>query len=227
MDDKDIINLWKAQDAKIEQSLAVNRQLIKEAVGQKAKSALRSLTFLMTWGIILFVIYLVILGNILFWAVSNYSTGLSLPIFSLFSIFLINIKGLSDYIRHLYLANNIGYEGSVAEIQKRLVMLQLSVVQHTRTMFLQVPFFTTLFLNINWILYPAGWGYIMLQIILTGISIYGTYWLYGNFTVDNLDKKWLRLLISGSGGKEVMKALAFYNEIEEFKQGDFLITEKI
>ena len=69
MDDKDIINLWKAQDAKIEQSLAVNRQLIKEAVGQKAKSALRSLTFLMTWGIILFVIYLVILGNILFWAV--------------------------------------------------------------------------------------------------------------------------------------------------------------
>ena len=57
--------------------------------------------------------------------------------------------------------------------------------------------------------------------------IYGTYWLYGNFTVDNLDKKWLRLLISGSGGKEVMNALAFYNEIEEFKQGDFLIAAKI
>jgi hypothetical protein len=220
MEEREIISLWKAQDAKIEQVLTINKQLLKEAIGQKAQSALRSLTFLLTWGIILFVIYIVILGNILFWAVSNYSSGVSCFILSLSAIFLINIKGLSDYIRHLYMANNVNYEGSVAEIQKSLTLLQLSVIQHARTMFLQVPFFSTLFLSINWMVPSPGLSYIFFQVSLTGIFIYGTYWLYRNLTIANLEKKWLQLLISGSGGKSVMKALAFYKELEEYNHVD-------
>ncbi len=220
MEEREIISLWKAQDAKIEQVLTINKQLLKEAIGQKAQSALRSLTFLLTWGIILFVIYIVILGNILFWAVSTYSSGVSYFILSLSAIFLINIKGLSDYIRHLYMANHVNYEGSVSEIQKSLTLLQLSVIQHSRTMFLQVPFFSTLFLSINWMVHSPGLSYIVFQVSLTGIFIYGTYWLYRNLTIANLDKKWLQLLISGSGGKSVMKALAFYKELEEYNHVD-------
>ncbi len=222
MEDIDIINLWKSQDVKIEQTLAINKFVLKEVIGQKARSAMRSLTYLFSWGIILFVLYLGILGNLLIWAISDFSTGRICFILSLSVIFLLNIKGLSDYIKHLYLVNTISYDGCLAEIQKRLVQLHLSVIQHTRTMFLQVPFFSTLFLNINLFIHPVNLIYIISNVTLTGTLVYGTHRLYRNLTIDNLDKRWLQVLISGTGGKALMKALAFYREIEAFEQGDSL-----
>lgn len=222
MEDTDIINLWKLQDAKIEQALEINKYVLKEVIGQKARSAMRSLTYLLSWGIVLFILYLGILGNLLVWAISDFSPGLICFILSLSVIFLINIKGLSDYIKHVYLVKTISYDGRIAETQKSLVLLQLSVIQHTRTMFLQVPFFSTLFLNINLFVHPVNLVYIIFQVTLTGVLVYGTYQLYRNLTIDNLDKRWLQVLISGTGGKAVMKALVFYREIEAFEQGNSL-----
>ena len=218
MEDKEIINLWKAQDTKIEQSLAINKQLLLEVIHQKAKSALQSLKVLKTRGIIALVIYLIILGNILFWAISNYSSALNYFIFSLSAIFLINVKALSDYVRHLVMASNIRYEGSVSEIQEQLTMLQMSIIKHAKMMCLQFPFFTTFFLSNTWFPQEVGWGYVVFQVALTGVFVYLSYWLYKNQTMENLDKKWFQQLISGSGGKSVMKALVFYKELEAFKR---------
>ncbi len=43
-------------------------------------------------------------------------------------------------------------------------------------------------------------------------------WLYKNHKLENLDKKWFRNMIAGSGGKPVLEALAFYKEMEAFKK---------
>ena len=40
MEEKDIMDLWKAQDAKLEKSLAINFELLQEVKRQKATSAL-------------------------------------------------------------------------------------------------------------------------------------------------------------------------------------------
>lgn len=44
--------------------------------------------------------------------------------------------------------------------------------------------------------------------------------LYKNQTLENADKKWVKTLIEGSEGKSVMKAIAFYKDIENFKQNN-------
>lgn len=218
MENSELINIWKAQNAKIEKTLAINKRLLKETIGRKAESALENLVRLKTAGIVAFVIYLILLGFVLFYAISNYSSASNYFIVSMSAITLINIKGFADYIKHLVWIKNINYDGSVVEIQKRLSKLQLSIINHSKIMILQFPFWTTFYLSNRWFPQDMGLSYMIFQISITSSFIYLTYWLYKNHKPENLSKKWFRNLIAGSGGKSVAKAIEFYKEMEEFEK---------
>ena len=220
MENLDIINLWKAQDAKIEQSLAINKKLLLEVLNQKAQSALTSLRIGKVFGIIAAVLYLNLLGFLLFYAITNYSASANYFIVSIGIIFLINIKALYDYIKHLIWTTAINYDGNVTEIQHKLSKLQLSIIKHVRIMFLQFPFWTTFYLSSNWFPGQVNWIYICLQIVITGSFAFLSYWVFKNLTIENIGKKWVRNIISGSGGKQTKKALEFYKEIQQFKSED-------
>lgn len=218
MEETNFVLLWKEHYEKIDQSLAINKQLLKEVISQKAESALQSLIRFKTRGIIAAVIYLILLAVVLFYAISNYSSAANYFIISIGAIFLINVKALYDSIKHLIWTNNIDYNGSVTEIQGKLTELKLSILQHSRFMVLQFPFWTTFYLSDKWFPYSISWGYIIFQFILTASFTYLAYWLYKNQTLKNANKKWVKILIQGSGGKSVMKAIEFYKDIEAFKQ---------
>lgn len=218
MEETNFVLLWKEQYEKIDQSLAINKQLLKEVVTQKAESALQSLTRFKTRGIIVTVIYLILLGIVLFYAISNYSSAANYFIISMGAIFLINVKALYDYIKHLTWTNNIDYNGSITEIQGKLTELQLSILRHSRFIVLQFPFWTTFYLSDKWFPNSVSWGYIIFQFFLTASFTFLAYWLYKNQTMEHANKKWVKILIEGSGGKSVMKAISFYKDIENFKQ---------
>ena len=220
MENTELISIWKQQNAKIDKALAINELLLKEVINNKAKTSLKSLIKLKTAGIIAFVLYLLLLSYALVYASSNYSSAWNYFIVSISAIVLVNIKGFSDYVKHLIWTNNINYNGSVMEIQQQLSRLQLSIINHAKTMCLQFPFYTTFYLSNKWFPQSVGFGYIIFQIFLTGSFIFLSYWLYRNHNPENLSKKWLRNMIAGSGGKSVMKAMEFYKEIEEFKRDD-------
>lgn len=220
MENIELINIWKQQNAKIDKTLAINELLLKEVINDKAKSSLKSLIKLKTSGIIAFVFYLLLLGYALIYALSNYSSAWHYFIISIAVIALVNIKGFSDYIKHLVWTNNINYNGSILEIQQQLSRLQLSIISHAKWMCLQIPFYTTFYLTNTWFPHEVGFGYIIFQVLLTGSFIYLSYWLYKNHKLENLDKKWFRDMIAGSGGRSVMKAMEFYKEMEAFKRDD-------
>ncbi len=218
MEETNFVLLWKEHYDKIDRSLAINKRLLTETVNHKAHSVLRSLSWFKTGGIITVVIYLVLLGTVLFYAVSHYSSAANYFIFSVAAIFLINIRALYDYCKHLVWINTIDYDGSVTEIQQKLVKLRLSIYRHSRIMVLQLPFWTTFHLSNRWFPQSVGWGYLVFQFVLTASFTCLAYWLYKNQTIANADKKWVRTLLAGSGANKVSKALAFYQELEEFKQ---------
>ena len=222
MENIELINIWKEQNAKIEKTLTINKLLLKETISQKAESALNGLVRLTTAGIIAFVFYLLLLGYILFYAISNYSSASNYFIVSMSAIALINIKGFADYIKHLAWTKHINYNGSVMQIQKQLSKLQLSIINHSKIMILQLPFWTTFYLSDSWFPQDIGFTYILFQIAIIGSFIYLTYWLYINHKSENFNKKWFRNMIAGSGGKSVEKALEFYKEIEEFEKEDLV-----
>lgn len=218
MEETNFVLLWKEQYQKIDQSLEINKQLLKEIISQKAESALQSLIRFKRRGIVLAVVYLILLGIIFFFAISHYTSAANYFIISIGAIFIINVKALYDYIKHLVWANSIDYNGSITEIQQKLNRLQLSILRHSRFMVLQFPFWTTFFLSNKWFPQSVSWGYIFFQVAMTGSFTYLAYWLYKNQTMENANKKWVRIFIEGSGGKSVMKAISFYQEIENFKQ---------
>ena len=220
MEETNFVLLWKEHYEKIDQALALNKQILKEVIGQKAQSALQSLSRFKARGIVIAIIYLILLGTVLFYAISHYSSAANYFIVSIGAIFLINVKALSDYIKHLVWVYNIDYNGSITAIQQKLTKLQLSIFKHSRIMVLQLPFWTTFQLSNKWFPQDIGWGYIAFQVVLTASFTYIAYWLYKNQTVENADKKWVKTLINGSGGKSVTKALEFYKELEKFKEAN-------
>jgi lysylphosphatidylglycerol synthetase-like protein (DUF2156 family) len=218
MEETNFILLWKEHYEKIDQALALNKQILREVISQKAQSVLQSLSRFKARGIVVAIIYLILLGIVLFYAISHYSSAANYFIASIGAIFLINVKALYDYIKHLVWINNIEYDGSITGIQEKLTKLRLSIFKHSRIMVLQLPFWTTFQLSNKWFPQDVGWGYIAFQVILTASFTYMAYWLYKNQTIENANKKWVKTLINGSGGKSVMKALEFYKELEKFKQ---------
>jgi lysylphosphatidylglycerol synthetase-like protein (DUF2156 family) len=217
MEETNFVRLWNEQNEKIDQSLVINKRFLKEIISQKAESQVYSLIKSKVIGIVLAIVYLIVLGISLYYAMAHFSPALYYFVLSIGAIFLINIKALYDYIKHLIWLNTIDYQGSLTEIQQKLNRLHLSIVQHIRVTFLQLPFWTTFYLSSNWFPKEMGWGYIVFQLLLTGTFTYVAYFFYRNLTLVNLHKKWVKSLLSGAGGKKVMNALTFYKEIETYK----------
>jgi len=217
MEDLTIQQVWKAENQKLEQILAINRQLLSEIISQKAASAVAALIRFKTRAIVAAAIYLMILGSLLIYPIAHYSAAANYFIVSMGAIFLINIKALADYIKHLVWAGNIDFSGSVTTIQEKLTAIQLSIFKHTRIMVLQFPFWTTFYLSNQWFPENISWAYIALQLVITGFFTWLAIWLFRHLRIENAHNKWVKIFIEGAGGKPLLQALAFYQEIEDFK----------
>lgn len=229
MNEQELIHLWKEQDIKIEQSLQISNRILRELTHNKVKKELKSLIRFKSWGIVSFVFWIFFLcfglAVALISTFHTHSTAALYFIISAAAIVFVNIKGMSDYIRHLVMASAMDYSSGVVNIQQQLAKIQLSILKHSRFMFLQMPFYTTMYLSDLWFPGKAGWLYIIIQVIFTGAFVWLSIWFYKNHTPGNLHKKWLRSMVNSSGGKYIEKALAFYNELEEFKSGDVAPSE--
>jgi len=217
MENIDFINIWKAQNTKIEQALAVNLKLLREIVDGKVKSAVRSLTLLKSTLLFFGVLYLIALGGLISFALSRYSPAWNYFLVSVVAIFAINLFAVITYIRHLVWLSEIDYDGTIADIQQKLSKLQLSIIRLTRIMYLQTPFFTTFYLSSNWFPQLTPLPYTLFQLALTGAAVYSSWWIYRNMTAENLNNKLIKGLLNGSGRETVQKAMEFYKEIEEYK----------
>src|SRR6476659_6484559 len=116
MEETNFVLLWKEHYEKIDRSLSINKRLLTESVNHKAESVLHSLLKFKTRGVITLVVYLLILGTLLFYAISNYSAAANYFIVSIGAIFLINLRALYDYIKHIVMINQIDYDGSITAI---------------------------------------------------------------------------------------------------------------
>jgi hypothetical protein len=217
MENIDFISIWKTQNTKIEQAIALNRKLLREIVDGKAKSAVRSLTILKSTLLFFGILYLIALVGLISFAVTRYSPAWNYFIVSVAAILLINIYAVITYIKHLVWLSEINYDKPVANIQQKLSQMQLSIIRLTRIMYLQTPFFTTFYLSSNWFPNLSPWPYTLFQFILTGATVYSSWWVFRNMTIENLDNKLIKGLLNGSGRETVQKAMDFYKEIEEYK----------
>lgn len=203
----------KEDDTWLMNVMQLNMDCIIAMQTQKAKSALRS--------VIWFKAVTLILGILWVWFLVFLIIHSQLPekIFFVVSagvIALVTAMAVVVYIKHILLIRQINNSASVTDTQMKLAKLQTSTLQIVRILFLQTPFHTTWFLTYN-MLATAGTGILIFQICITSLFTFFAVWLYRNISYKNKDKKWFRILFNSPEWTSVSKAIAFIQEIDDFR----------
>lgn len=132
-------------------------------------------------------------------------------------IILLTVITIVDYIRQIFIIADMNFDDSLVQTQQKLVFLQTSIVRSVRVSFLQLPFYTTFYIT-QGMVQSGGVPFWIFMSIFTGSFIAIALFLYKNICYKNINRKWVRTLLDGSGGKSLIKAMEFMNEIEEFKK---------
>jgi hypothetical protein len=214
MEDITLLNLWKAQEKKLDKTMALNLFMLESMQKQKAQSKLNGLARLKMVAVILGI------GWSLFLGVLIYGNQLQNIYFTVSAgmIMLITILAVALYIKHIVLIKEIDYNQSITSTQKKLSKLQASTF-NSRFLLLQTPFYTTWFWSTGMI-EGNGIKFWLISIPITLFFTFLTIWLYRNLTAENMHKKWVKALVKNDPEHiSVMQAQDFLNEIEEFKKG--------
>lgn len=217
MKEQELVSLWKAQDRRIEQVMAMNAKILKEQISQKSKKALFGLKAEKITGIVFGSLYLLILGAILGVGIKSSSFVGNYFLWSIAAIFLINLKIFIDYIRHLVMSVQIDFSGPVAQIQTQLIDLRLSLIRSVRYIGFQLPFYSTLHLHSSWFPGEVNLAGIIIQCVITLSFSATAIWIFIKFRPENTNQKAVKWLMAIAGIREVNQSLAQLEELEELK----------
>ncbi len=214
MDNIEIINLWKQYDAKLEKSLSLNQKIIMELQQQKAKNALRPAKRIKVFAVIAGIIYVSILAYLVYHSLSFEKIFF---VVSLSFSLVITTIAIATYIHQLVLIDEIDNSENVIYIQQRLAKLQTSTLKIVGLLLLQLPFYSTWYINFEWINNsPKAFYFIHVPIVL--LFALASIWFYKNINIKNKDKKWFRFLFSGPEWTSIIRSGQFLDEIESFEQ---------
>jgi hypothetical protein len=202
--------LWKAYDAKLEKTIELNKRLLEEVNSQKARRSFNWMIAGKLFMILLGIGWNILCGRLLW----HFRTE---PFFVAATALLILCTSLTicGYVVQLLLLVQIRLEKSILNTQKQLAQLEAVIVGTYRVSVLQAPVWTFFFLNKGMIA-AMGPGLWIAQASFTGLFIVGVIWLYRRITVANIDKKWMRKLLSGLGVEQIGRARQFIREIREY-----------
>jgi hypothetical protein len=221
MDDLELNELWSQYNEKIERANILNLQswvlhlkTFEHLQTEKARSRLNALGRWKRRVIILgllwvfFLVFLIV--NSLAWSKIFFVVSLSM-------ILGFNIYAVIVYLHHTVLIAAIDNSESLMEVQEKTARLQASMLQVTRILLLQTPFYATFFWSFQWMREsPVSFWLGTFPIALLFAA--GAIWLYRNLHPGNSDRKWFRLFFRGREWTSVIRAMEYLKEIEEYKK---------
>jgi len=214
MEDNILKELWKAQDEKLERSLQLNLFLLNSLQKDKARSKLDKLARFKTFAVILGLVWCAFLGLLIY---GNNFKNIYFEI-SVGAILLFSIYACVAYIQQIIFIKKLDYSDSIISTQRKLVKLQLSTINTTRIILLQLPFYTTWFYTPQLVMHDLTFQLISFSVtvLFTLLAI----WLYQTVRAQNMDKKWLCTFMNmGLEYKSVTEASAFLSELDKFQTG--------
>jgi hypothetical protein len=221
MEDSQLQQMWAEYDRKLEeakilnlQSWALNLRSLEAMQMQKAKSKLNRLATFKIWVIILGIVWVLFLCTLVFSKITWQGIFFNI---SFGCIAFINVIAIVVYIKQVVLIRQIDNSESVVETQQKLAKLQASTLRIGSILWLQTPFWGTFFLSPA-MLQSASAFWLSFTIIITGLLTFAAIWLFRNIHYRNRHKKWFTWLFNTFEWTAVTKAMAFLDEVEEFKK---------
>ncbi|NSL87679.1 hypothetical protein ECE50_012600 [Chitinophaga sp. Mgbs1] len=211
MESADILALWKSYSLQLDTSLALNRKNAADITRLKVQSLLAVMKpvkiFTLIAGI-LWVAFLDMLIISLFQAAS--------PFFLVSAIIqvLLTKLAIGVYVYQLVLIHQADLSEPVFETQRKLAALRTSTLWVTRLLFLQLPVWTTFYLNTT-MLTRGPLLLLIIQVLVTLLFTAAAVWLFVNIRYENRNKHWFRLLFAGKEWAPVIKSMELLSQIGE------------
>ena len=212
MNESDLKNAWKLYDKKLDRLLEVNFQQLKAVQTQKAESKIESFKKNHTIVMVLGIVWVLFLGFLLYHTRDNIYFTISVALIMLFNVFAVAL-----YLRHIIILNQINIAESITETQRKLAQVHTSYSQVGRVLILQTPLYCTFYYS-DALVQHGGVLFWSIQAIvvpsLTALSIY----LFRKLSHKNQSDNWVKRSDKFFGAEKLRNAIAFLNEIEEFKK---------
>jgi len=219
MEDEYLQGVWNSPDREMEQFVEAKDPSFEMVQLKKAKVKLRSLLLPKIIGIALglgWMAFMFLLLRLSFHYSTN-SLGKFFFMGSIGIIFLSTGIAVALYAKDLFILHQIDHSGSVVQTQRKLAELNESILNSVRIAWLQLPFYTTFYLNER-LLSHAGPIFWIIQILATGTSLWLAIWLFRNIRHKNMQNKRIRNFLQGYGLSTLLQAGDFLNEIANFGQ---------
>ncbi|SFF14649.1 hypothetical protein [Thermoflexibacter ruber] len=216
MNENELKNLWKSANAKITESLVLNRQHIEEITKIKAQSLISSIKPIKVFTILVGITWVISLGGYLanLW-INQYTTTNKFFLFAATAQVFLTALTIGFYVYQLILLNNIDFSNTVVEIQEKIIALKTSTIHVARLCFLQLPLWTIFYWN-DTMFKPEYWAWWLLQGIFTiGFTVLSI-WLFFNLKYENRKAKWFLWLFCGKEWQPLVQAMEMLENINEF-----------
>jgi hypothetical protein len=214
MENAEIIALWKSYDQKLETNLALNRKNAQDVTQIKVRSFLLSMSPIKLFTVLIGICWVMLVDTVI---INLFSVASPFFLISAGIQTILTKLAIGIYLYQLVLIHQTDVAEPIVETQEKLSRLKSSTLWVTRLLFLQLPVWTTFYLNKSMFAQGAvGWMWV--QIILTGAFTYLALWLFWNIKYENRDKKWFRLIFNGREWDPMLKSMELLNQVEEFKK---------
>ncbi|MFD2522839.1 hypothetical protein ACFSR2_18210 [Emticicia soli] len=213
MEDKELINLWKTYDKKLEENLTLNRKNAEEITKIKIQSSLASMKPLKVFTVIVGILWVTFVDVLILGA---FKAGGTFFLVSAIIQVILTKLAIGIYMYQLILIDKVDINDSILVTQERIARLKSSTIWTTRLLFLQLPIWTTFYWTETMWTNANVWTYII-QISITLIFTYAAIWLFVNIKYENRDKVWFQWIFNGKEWTPVMKSMAMLEQIEGYK----------
>lgn len=211
MEDSTLIQLWHQYDQKLDRNLQLNYKIIREMQNRKYEDHISAFRRSQITGVIAGILWIMLLVFLLVNTLNNPFFVVSVGLITLFNIFAV-----AAYIRHLALLDQVDITGSITESQKKLATIQASLTNVGRILILQSPLYCTFWYNQH-LVDHGGSTFWSINLSIVALFTIGSIYLFNKLTQKNIHIGWVRFFLESFGGKKLIRAIEFLNELEEYE----------
>jgi hypothetical protein len=215
MNDTDLKNLWQAGNEQIAISQKSDKTSLDKLTKRNVSHFLSSMKPIKIFTLLVGLLWVFGIGYVLIKLSINAYDQVSLYfLYSAYFQVMLTAMALILYIIQLITLYSIDFDKPVVILQKTLMKLKASTLNVTRILILQLPFWTTFYLNES----MFKNGTLPLFILQGAVTISFTYlslWLFFHLKFENADKWWFKLLLQGKEWEPLITSIGILNDMEE------------
>lgn len=214
MEDYQLKQLWQSYADQLEASLALSRKNAEEITQMKIQNFLGSMKPIKIFTLAIGFLWVIFVDSLIITLFHHAS------VFFLISAaiqVILTKLAIGIYLYQLVLIYQADIGAPILATQEKLARLRSSTLWSARLLFLQLPVWTTFYLNASMLENGSPVWY-MLQVVITLSFTWAAIWLFRNIRFENRDKKWFRLIFQGKEWDPVIRSIELLEEIKEFKR---------